>query len=168
MPVADTLHAASVAAFGGLMIAAAVTDLRSLRIPNRLCLAVIVLFPVFALSGNVVGPWWAALAVGVAVFLAGTVPFALGHMGGGDVKLLAVAALWAGPAHVFELLAVSAIAGGLLALAFLTQLRFGIATALSGAGLKTEGQAVANGQLPYGVAIATGGLAIAARLAGLW
>lgn len=168
MQFVDTVHVASIAIFCALMILAAVSDLRSLRIPNRICILVIALYPSFALSGNFAEPWWAHVVVATLVFFAGTVPFAFGQMGGGDVKLLTVAALWAGPAYILELLFVSAIAGGLLAIALMTQLRFGLAATLCGAGLKTEGNAVASGQLPYGVAIAGGGTFVAARLAGLW
>jgi prepilin peptidase CpaA len=67
-------------------------------------------------------------------------------MGGGDVKLLASTSVWAGPALVFPLLMVTALAGGLVAVGVLAARR-------------------RRSPLPYGVAIAAGGLVVAQRLA---
>ena len=65
-------------------------------------------------------------------------------LGGGDVKLLAAAALWTGSAALLPFLMATALAGGLLAALFLAFAR-------------REGKPVA---LPYGVAIAAGGILI--------
>jgi len=104
--------------FAGVLAYAAWTDWRSYTIPNSLCLALLFLYPVFVLTADhpvAVGP---AVAVGLLTFACGAVLFALGGIGGGDVKLLAVVALWAGPAQFFDVLLVTTLAGGVLAIAY--------------------------------------------------
>ena len=83
-------------ALGVLLIAAAITDLRSRIISNRLNLAVALLAPLWWLACGL-EPWpgmAAQLLVGALVFALFTGLFALGMMGGGDVKLLGALALW--------------------------------------------------------------------------
>lgn len=101
------------------MVFAAFTDIRRRQIDNWLNLAIALGAPVF---------WWASglslwpgvaiqLGVAVAAFALFAGLFALKMMGGGDVKLLTVLALWVEPAHFLQLLMVMAIAGGVLTLA---------------------------------------------------
>jgi prepilin peptidase CpaA len=88
------------------------------------------------------------------------VAFALGALGGGDVKLLAAISLFAGPQRLPGFLIITAIAGGLLGLAILAGAPIG-RPAMAGAGtLRTRLRA----GLPYGPAIAVGGLWVAASL----
>lgn len=79
-----------------LLIAAAVTDLKSRIISNGLNLTVALLAPLFWLAnGQALWPDIIVhLALALAVFAVFTGLFALGVMGGGDVKLLAALALW--------------------------------------------------------------------------
>ena len=102
-----------------IAVAGAACDVRSRRIPNwltyrGLMAAVLVRF---ALAG------WAGLESGLeSVLLAGgvfLVLFLLGGMGGGDVKLMASVAAWAGAGQVVTILLASAIAGGALAIAYM-------------------------------------------------
>jgi prepilin peptidase CpaA len=103
----------SVAAFTGLMAAAAVEDFRRLVIPNTIVAGLCVLWPLhlaatpsFTLAGSL-----GAGGCAVAVFLVGALLFSRGLIGGGDVKLLAVATLWAGPASTPALLIATAVFG---------------------------------------------------------
>ena len=57
-----------------------------------------------------------AIGCALAVFLVGAVLFARGWLGGGDVKLLTAATLWAGPAGTPALLVLTGVLGGVLAL----------------------------------------------------
>jgi prepilin peptidase CpaA len=100
------------------------------------------------------------LAVGcaVAVFAVGAAAFAAGALGGGDVKLLSAVSLFAGPAGLVDFLAVTAIAGGLLGVAIL-------AGAPIGQPAVGPLRARLRGGLPYGPAIAAGGLWVAASRA---
>jgi len=129
-----------------MLVAACWCDLKARTIPNGLNLAVALLAIPF---------WWSiglalwpdvALQFGVAalVFALFAVAFALGAMGGGDVKLVAAIALWLPWPSVVALLFIMSVAGGALTLVMLIRHRL----------------ARANGrpEIPYGVAIAFGGL----------
>jgi prepilin peptidase CpaA len=111
------VNQAALLIFAGLLVAAAVEDVRRLIIPNRYCLAIALLYPlyVFASPGSV--DWIGGLAAGAALLAVGFVLFALRVTGGGDAKLLAATALWAGPALLPEFIFVTALAGGAVALA---------------------------------------------------
>ena len=95
---------------------ACVTDLRTRRIPNVLTFgaAVAGLAYQFA-TGGVEALGQAALGwlLGALVFI---VPFALGGLGGGDVKLLAALGAWLGPADALWLALYTGVAGGVMAL----------------------------------------------------
>jgi prepilin peptidase CpaA len=99
-----------------LAIGACVTDVAAARIPNTLTLAGIAAgLTAHGLLPHGLGV--ATSAIGAAAGLAVFFPFfALGGMGGGDVKLMAAMGAWLGwPAILTTALAV-AIAGGVLAL----------------------------------------------------
>ena len=113
------LQSAALMGFAALMIIAAFEDLRRLVIPNALTLSLCVLWPLYiAPTASLLG---VAGAVGCAaiVFLVGALCFSRGFLGGGDVKLLTVATLWAGPALTPSLLVTTGVLGGVLALALL-------------------------------------------------
>lgn len=78
------------------MFYAALTDLKHYRIRNELILTLVVLFFAHSfLSGRWPGiPW--NIASAVLVFVASLYFYSLNLMGGGDVKLLTAAFLWAG------------------------------------------------------------------------
>lgn len=141
-----TIHYGLLIALAIALVFAAFTDIRRRQIDNWLNAAIALGAPVF---------WWSsglalwpdvAMQLGVAVaafaLLAGL--FALKMMGGGDVKLLTVLALWI-PWDIFlQLLIVMAIAGGVL-------------TVVMGMWhiMRRQRDRLA---IPYGVAIAFGGL----------
>ncbi len=84
----------------GLMGAAMVFDLRSREVPNLIPLAILGLFLV---QLGVVGhhgmmPLWSHFVTGGVLFGVGFGLFLMGALGAGDGKLMAVAALWIGPA----------------------------------------------------------------------
>ena len=130
-----------------LLVVAAVIDVRTFTISNRLNLAVVLGAPLF---------WWSiglpltnigvqtAIAAGVFALLAGA--FYAGMMGGGDVKLAAALALWFSPLSTLKFLVLMSLAGGVLTLVVLLIHRMH----------KKQGRP----EIPYGVAIAFGGLAI--------
>jgi prepilin peptidase CpaA len=60
-----------------------------------------------------------SVAIAILVFAVGTGLFALRLLGGGDVKLLAAATLWAAPDYVLPFLLIVTLAGALLGFAFL-------------------------------------------------
>ena len=130
------------------LIYAAVVDIRTFTISNRLNLAIALLAPVYWLSvGLQLWPDAAiqvAVAAGVFVLLAGA--FYAGMMGGGDVKLAAALALWFSPVMTVNFLIWMSIGGGVLTALVLVLHRT----------RKKPGKP----EVPYGVAIAFGGLVI--------
>ncbi|MFO1127367.1 MAG: prepilin peptidase [Rhodospirillales bacterium] len=142
-------------AFFALLGAAAVIDVRTLRIPNEICLSILILYPAHVLTGGGAITWLPA-GLALAVFVAGFVPFGLRWMGGGDVKLMAVVALWAGPPLIVDFLVLTALVGGVFAVAMLAPSRFVLATALDAVGADRLRDAVLGRSIPYAVAIAIG------------
>jgi prepilin peptidase CpaA len=147
------LQAAS-ALFVGLLIAATVTDIVWLRIPNWISFGIVALFLAAAMAEPRSLAWWGShLAAGGIVLLVGAAVFAWGKIGGGDVKLLTGVALWFGLAPLPALLLVIGVAGGVVSLVCLILRGYG-----SGAWLELLGMravALEKGQgVPYAVAIA--------------
>lgn len=131
-----------------ILVVAAVIDIRTFTISNRLNLTVALLAPVYWAS-VALSPWPGVavqLAGGAAVFLLLAGAFYAGMMGGGDVKLAAALALWFPPLGTIRFLVLMSLAGGILTLVILAWHR----------AQKREGRP----EIPYGVAIAFGGLAI--------
>jgi prepilin peptidase CpaA len=144
--VTDTIHYGLLIALAIALVVAAFTDIRSRQISNWLNGAIALGAPLF---------WWSSglalwpdiamqLGVAVAAFAVFAGLFALKMMGGGDVKLLTVLALWVSPAIFMQLLVIMALAGGVL-----TVVMFIWHTA------RRQKERLA---IPYGVAIAFGGL----------
>ena len=133
-------------ALAAMLLVACWCDLKARTIPNGLNLAVALLAIPF---------WWSigltlwpdvAIQLGVAALVFGlfAIAFAMGAMGGGDVKLIAALALWLPWQAVLALLFLMSIAGGVLTLAYLIRHKLA----------KREEKL----EIPYGVAIAFGGL----------
>ena len=151
----EDAHILALLAFAILLLWAAGEDVRRLIIPNWISLAIVGLYPVFVLTGPAVSNWLLAAGVAAVVLLGGLALFAARLMGGGDVKLMAAVALWAGPGGLPLLISVTAIAGGVVAAA-LVIVRWGTS--------RHQGRSARSGVMPYGVAIAAGGLAVALSL----
>jgi prepilin peptidase CpaA len=149
-------------AFALLLLLAAWQDLRTMRIADQISLSVVAAFAIWALAGLAGGTFalaglGLALLCAIGVFAVGAIAFALGALGGGDVKLAAAASLFAGPALLLDFAAVTAMAGGLLGGAILAGAPIG---PIAPAGDSTV-RARLRGSLPYGPAIAAGGLWVA-------
>ncbi len=169
MPGAIGLAHVIVLLFGALLVWAAASDVLHYLIPNRIPAGIVLLFPAYLLAGGVAAPLPALLgALGVAamVFLLAAAGFATGVLGGGDAKLLTAVALWAGPALIVPFIVITAVVGGLLALAMLTPFAALLPAPPASIAARSTWRG-GRGSLPYGVAIAAGGMFVAARLAGL-
>ena len=135
-------------ALAATLVVAAVIDMRTFTISNRLNAAVALGAPLYWLS-IALNPWPGMaiqLAAGGIVFALLAGAFYAGMMGGGDVKLAAALALWFSPSGTIKFLVLMSIAGGVLTLGILVWHR----------ARKNGGRP----KIPYGVAIAFGGLAI--------
>ena len=134
-----------------ILLVAAVIDMRTFTISNGLNVAVVLLAFVY---------WWAVglplwpgaavqLGIAVGVFVLLSIAFFMGMMGGGDVKLAAALALWFSPPETIRFLVAMSIAGGVLTVIVMVLHKV----------RRKEGPP----EVPYGVAIAFGGLLILAQ-----
>ncbi|TXH36875.1 MAG: peptidase [Rhodospirillaceae bacterium] len=131
-----------------LFIGAAVSDAKHYVIPNWLT-AGIALMAAVSFFRPETDPVFLAVhfASALLVLAVGFTLFAWNLFGGGDVKLLAALAFWTGFADLPRLLLVTTLAGGVLALGILAWRRLRLAT----------GETI-DQRLPYGIAIAAGGI----------
>ena len=105
--------------FPFFMIYAAASDLFTMTISNKISIFLMAGFMVFAIwlsfSWQTILMHWAAfsLVLGIGFSL-----FALGAMGGGDVKLASSTALWFGWEHLLEYVIFTSFVGAVLSLLF--------------------------------------------------
>jgi prepilin peptidase CpaA len=165
MPTSIHIDEIALIALSGLLAWTAIHDFRTFTIPNWICAAVVALFVVHGLSAPESVSWINSLIAGFLMFLGGLALFAANLMGGGDVKLIAALGLWAGLDAIMEFLVVTSIAGGILALAIVSR-RWLSRQTIPDVATTEAGEQVSlrTAALPYGVAIACGGLYLAARL----
>jgi prepilin peptidase CpaA len=141
------------AALAIALLVAAASDLRTRLIHNWLTFGIAAAAPAF---------WWACglswpevgaqLALGLAAFAVLAGLFAIGAMGGGDVKLLTALALWLPWQPYLQLVILMALLGGGLTIAYVAWHRFA----------RRSGKL----QIPYGVAISGAGLWVIASTYG--
>lgn len=138
---------------------AAVMDIFTMTIPNRVSLALVAAFPLAAflagLSMHAALMHLAAFAIVLAVCMA---LFAFNLLGGGDGKLLAATALWVGFDQLLPFVVTVTIAGGILAILFLAARQIP-AGAFPLPPWAERLHKSGNG-IPYGLAICAGGLLI--------
>jgi prepilin peptidase CpaA len=150
--------------FAALMTAAAFEDVRRLVIPNAVILGLCVLWPIhlWATPDVTLSAGLAALGCASAVFFAGALLFSQGLIGGGDVKLLTAATLWAGPTATLPLLALTGLLGGLLSLILLLPVGWHFIGVRPTAPVPIEPVAIhiKAAPVPYGVAIAAAALIV--------
>ena len=158
-----------------LVSIAALSDLATRRIPNRLLLAglagVLVLRLLSANPGSSLLAALGGMGLGLAMFL----PFyLLRGMAAGDVKMMAVVGAFAGPDDAVQIAVLSWCAGGVMAL-LLVLLRGRLRLVLANLGSILRGATTpaadmsgppghtSAGSMPYGVAIAVGTVVVLAR-----
>ena len=150
--------------FLGLLALAAYFDVREYRIPNRLSLFIAALYPVHVTASAQPVDWVGGLVVAATALAVLSALYAFRAVGGGDVKLITVTAMWAGPAAMAEFLVITTVAGALLALLMISSARFGFAVGLAGIGRRGTKDMLLKEALPYGVAIAAGGFFVGGLL----
>ena len=163
----QSFHLSFLLAAAALMVAAAVNDARAFKISNWIWLSLLALFPLYVLSAPEPLAWPHHLGVFVLVFGIGFALFAGHFAGAGDVKLLAAASLWAGPNFIGVLLVVTGLAGGVLAIGYALNawLHYRKQPPVVNGGAGNAGadgnllHAMKNEPIPYGIAIAVGGIA---------
>lgn len=170
------MHDLILAMYAAPLLVAAFWDLATFRIPNTLNLIYLALFPLAALLAPGPVEWLWHLAAFGLVFVVGIGLFSFGLFGGGDVKLLIVAALWLGWHHLLELVVWVAMAGGAVALlAVLEASPIGqwLLALLRLPRILVREEVIETGEdsprkprrhIPYGIGICIGGLVMASKL----
>ena len=152
----------------GLLCWALVSDALTLKIPNRISIGIVGLYPAW-----VIATWprvdqpWIPLALAAAVLAIGFVAYDRGYIGGGDAKMLAALSLWSGPELFVPMLLATSMSGGVIAVAVI------LSEAVRRRSLAARGgdvagpflSSVVKSKMPYGMAIAIGGGVVAV---GLW
>lgn len=155
-----------------LLLAAAVCDLRTRRIPNRLTFGGATAGLLFSLAAphHGGGLLWAlgGLGLGLALMLP---LYLLRALGGGDVKLMAMSGAFLGPEGTWQAVLFVFVVGGVLAMAYAlwhrvvgrllrnTLKTVQILSMTVAAGMRPDARASSSqsvGSLPYGVSIALG------------
>lgn len=144
----------------GLGLMCAVTDMRTMKIPNAYALFVAVAFPAAFLAAHMAGAdvfdrVRDHVLAGAIVFGATFAMYVFKTLGAGDSKLAAAYALWAGLSGLVGFLFYTALAGGVLAVATLLVARFKPFKQVREGSWPARVQA-GERVVPYGVAIALG------------
>ncbi|WP_197062771.1 prepilin peptidase [Bosea sp. UNC402CLCol] len=142
------------------MAYAASSDLVSMTISNRLCLALLVGFALCAtlLHLNMSQIGW-HLAAGVLVLSVAFGFFAMGWIGGGDAKFAATTALWFGFDRLMDYLTLAGILGGVLTILILMVRSRPLPAPAASWGWAKRLHAPNEG-VPYGIALAFAALIV--------
>ena len=171
---ANLFNQAALLSAGPLIVAAMISDVRRRRIPNGLVLSLLVV----GTCGTLLAGGWGGFGRGLLGVLLGfflLLPlYALGAMGTGDVKLLAVMGMWLGVRGTLWAFGIAALIGLIPALVSVLRTRntspafaqlWVVLTKLTGRRLRpadlvaVEG-AVSHRTFPYGVYLGLGGLLV--------
>lgn len=156
--------------FCGCMVHAAVNDMFSMTIANRIPILLAATFPVFAFMAGIdaltIG---LHLAIGLGILFLTFGLFAAGAMGGGDAKLIAATSVWFGLSLALaQYLIWSAMLGGLLTLILIIYRATPLAPAMAHLpafrhfGDREKG-------IPYGIALAPAAImALPGSTLGAW
>ncbi len=156
------LETATLLFFPALMVFAAVSDLLTLTIPNRVSIALAALFIALAVAsglGAAAISWH--LASGALILILGFALFSAGWIGGGDAKLASATAMWLGFDHLGEYALIASLLGGLLTVVILTLrhlpiLSMLLSTLMSHVWIRRL--LAPDTGIPYGIALAGAGL----------
>lgn len=157
MTLAADAPSALFAIFAAILLLAAAQDAAVMRISNVLSGSLFALAIVAALVAGPAVALWQNVAVFALLLAGGTLLFATGRFGGGDVKLFAASGLWFDLDGGLTMIVAVLLAGGVLALAVIAarSVRWS-ETARQRVMLLRRGAGI-----PYGVAIALGALSAA-------
>ncbi|MBM3517366.1 MAG: pilus assembly protein CpaA [Alphaproteobacteria bacterium] len=114
--VIEAINLGAVAVFALALVAAAVSDVGRLEIPNVLPIIIAAAFVLAYPDAD----WLARLerhaSAGVVLLMAGLICFRFSLLGGGDVKLIAACGLWTGWQHLPAFLLTTVLFGGVVSL----------------------------------------------------
>jgi prepilin peptidase CpaA len=146
--------------FPALMAFVAASDLLTMKISNRISLALVAGFLVLApFSGMGSHDFLMHLGAGATVLAVAFACFAIGQVGGGDAKIAACVALWFGFGHILEFLLCASLFGGALTLVLLQLRQWPLPYPLNGQDwlLRLHDK---RSRVPYGIALTFGALMV--------
>ncbi|HEY8384446.1 MAG TPA: prepilin peptidase [Microvirga sp.] len=142
------------ALFPALLIAAGISDLMTMTIPNRISIFLVAAFALTAVAAGLpMQQVLLAIGAGMLVLAVGFALFALGWIGGGDVKLAAATVIWVGWDLTLDYLLVAMVGGGLLTLVLLSMRSLPLPSFALGWGWLARLHDRKTG-VPYGIALA--------------
>jgi prepilin peptidase CpaA len=151
-------EAATLLFFPALMVFAAISDLLTMTISNRVSIALAVLFIAMAFAcGLPAREILGHLACGAATLVFAFGLFARGWIGGGDAKLAAATAIWLGFDHLGDYALSASLLGGVLTVSIIVLRKWPLPGALLARQWVTRLHEPGTG-IPYGVALAAAGL----------
>ncbi|MFL6689465.1 MAG: prepilin peptidase [Alphaproteobacteria bacterium] len=143
-----------------LLVLAAGWDLASYTIPNFISAILLVAFAIMAVTASYDAASYESHALAALLALiAGFLLFALGYIGGGDAKLFAAVAVWFGMHDLMSYILISSLFGGALTVLLMTARQWPLPAALASHSW-IQKLHEPRGGIPYGVALAAGGIAI--------
>jgi prepilin peptidase CpaA len=146
--------------FPATMAFAAVSDLLTMTIANRISLILVAGFAVVAVLCGVSGTvLFLHLAAGAAVLAVAFLCFACRWIGGGDAKLAAATALWLGFGNLFEYVIYASLLGGALTLLIIWFRTVPLPAVLAGSEW-AERLHRHDAGIPYGIALAAAALIV--------
>jgi prepilin peptidase CpaA len=146
--------------FPALMAFAAVSDLFTMTISNRVSLALAAGFLILALLGGMgLHDILSHVGAGALVLAVAFACFAMNWVGGGDAKVAAAAALWFGFGHLLNYLVYASLFGGALTLLLLQFRQWPLPYPLASQAWLLRLHTKESG-IPYGIALAIGALMI--------
>ena len=145
--------------FPACLVWAAISDIRSMTISNRLTVGLAMAFlPMAVLCHLPLAQFGVHAGLAAAGLVLGIVLFAFRVMGGGDAKLIAATCLWLGFNGTVAMLLYTALAGGALTLVLLGARKAPIAAVTGALPPWINRHLDPKGDIPYGIAICAGGL----------
>ena len=150
-----------------MMLVAAAFDVWRYIIPNVVSAVLAVAFVAAAVLLPLSEPLWSYPVAAAIVFAVGIIGYAFKIMGAGDIKLISAVSLWAGLSELPAFLLFVAITGGVLTLLLVVLRRvlfLGMASFEPLHGVQLPRILLTGEHVPYGVAIAAGGIWLAFTL----
>ncbi len=166
-----------------LLVVAAISDIKSRKIPNWIPLSIFALYLIFLAAqwllelDPVLIPPLTSLAVGFGIFAVFTGFFYFGFLGGGDVKLAAAMGFWVGIKGVAAFIIIMALVGGLIAVFYIFKRDVSPEIEVVQGAVFSENEEKdkkkevkvgktnnKSGKIPYGIAISAGGLFVVYQL----
>lgn len=146
--------------FTFVMVFAALKDVATLTISNRLVFTLAGAFIIFApIAGFAVIDIGQALGTGILVLLGTFTLFSFGLIGGGDAKFAAATAIWLGPEGVLAFLVITMLIGAGLALGLIAFRKVPLPVSLSSQTWVSRLQAPKTG-IPYALAMSPAALLV--------